>query len=358
MIELIAHNLVDKDLYRTCANLDSVCKAFKEVVDPILWMKVLFRRSNVAKGKKSGERWRAVFKSEGARYIQFLTIIYLNKLDVNLDYKSVNIPLLTTLVSRENRLKACIVPGKGVQHIGIYLFKRYIPCSAALFAIMGLVEAAPLITKGYYIESNNGDFTPMLVQAFNQLPASGGWSFPPFLGGGLVLIAEARLPIAYTKRLVADVVALFREVCTSYCDDTKNAGGRILSPMSLRPDIWGASIDEAMMFGECLKVAHHLDKAFAASVYRIRMAEPLAPAKAKSVTRLLERAYLPTHTKFKKQPPGGPYIIDVSAESNLRKPQPTEITINPFGSVEEVHGVLQYLPMGEVVRCFRANGPA
>lgn len=70
MIEIIAHILVNKNLHRTCASLDMVCKAVKEIVDPILWTKVVFRWKNTAKGKKGEEKWKAVFESGGARFIQ------------------------------------------------------------------------------------------------------------------------------------------------------------------------------------------------------------------------------------------------------------------------------------------------
>jgi hypothetical protein len=188
----------------------------------------------------------------------------MHKPDVELGYKSIGMPFLVKLVSGDNRLKVCIVTGKDTQNVGIYLFAKYLPCCEALFTIWELVEVARLITKAYYMgayihpcavptthaDSDGGDFTTMLIQAFNQLPAPGQWRFPPPLGVGLVFSTELRLPLVYVKSLLAEMVALCRDPCQTYCDETKNAGGRMLSPGSVRLDFWGASIDEAMMIGE------------------------------------------------------------------------------------------------------------
>lgn len=70
MIEIIANLLVDKNLRRTCASLDSVCEAFKEVVDPILWKSVVLRWNNAGRGNKGEDKCKTVFESDGARYIQ------------------------------------------------------------------------------------------------------------------------------------------------------------------------------------------------------------------------------------------------------------------------------------------------
>jgi hypothetical protein len=70
LIEMIAYDLVDEYQHRTCASLDMVCKAFKEIIDPILWKSVVFRWNNLAKGKKSGEKWKTIFESDGAQYIK------------------------------------------------------------------------------------------------------------------------------------------------------------------------------------------------------------------------------------------------------------------------------------------------
>lgn len=132
---------------------------------------------------------------------RFLTVIPVDKPDIRLDYEAAKLSFLTTLVTAENRLQLCIVPGSNVQKIEIYLFKRYKPCSSALFTIMELVELARRITRGLYIgafvhpcckafvaaDCDTDDFATTLAHAFNQLPKPGEWKFAPFLGVGLVL---------------------------------------------------------------------------------------------------------------------------------------------------------------------------
>jgi hypothetical protein len=86
----------------------------------------------------------------------------------------------------------------------------------------------------------------------------------------------------------------------------------------------------------------------------VRTSEPVTPAQAEAFTVLMERAYLSTHTTLRQHPPGGPFIVDESAGSSSRKPQPTEIHFNPFGPVDEVQGMLQYLPMEGTINAVRA----
>lgn len=161
-----------------------------------------------------------------------------------------------------------------------------------------------------------------------------------------------------------------------YLDDTP-ARAKIMSPMSVRIDVWGATVKEAMTLGECVRllssktrVRDHLltskfhspiaeswilpRQGFRASVYRIRTAEFLTMAQAKAFTLIMERAYLSTHPKFRTYPPGGPYIIDESDGSTLLKAEPTEINIDPLAPVDEVQGMLQYLPMGGAFQAVRA----
>jgi hypothetical protein len=81
--------------------------------------------------------------------------------------------------------------------------------------------------------------------------------------------------------------------------------------------------------------------------------ESLTIAQVKSFTLIMERAYLSTHTRFKTHPPGGPYIIDESAESTLLKAETIQ-SIDPLAPVDEVQGMLQYMPMGEAFQAMRA----
>lgn len=285
MVEIVAQYLIAKDHHGTCANLNMVCRAVKDITDRILWRRVVFKWNNIAKRKKSEEKWKTVFESDGARFIQyvampsirgpgltfanrFLVIIPLHKPDVKHDHKTVNLSPLSLLLSNENRLKVCIVPDKNGRDIGIYLFENYEPCNSALWTIMQLVEATREITKGFhagaYIHpcmelpshaySESGDFTTLLVQAFDSLPAAGEWDFPPFLCIGLVFPANSTLPLGYVKSMFADMVALLRESCRCYCDETSNAEGKMLPMMSIQIDLWGVSVQEAMMIGECVSM--------------------------------------------------------------------------------------------------------
>jgi hypothetical protein len=70
MVEIVAQYLVAKDHHGTCANLNMVCRAVKDITDPILWRRVVFKWNNIAKRKESEEKWRAVFESDGAKFIQ------------------------------------------------------------------------------------------------------------------------------------------------------------------------------------------------------------------------------------------------------------------------------------------------
>jgi hypothetical protein len=194
-----------------------------------------------------------------------LTVIPVDKPDTRLDYEAAKFSFLTTLIAKENRLQVCIVPGNNVQQIGIYLFERYKPCSSALFTIMELVELVRRITRGLYIgayihpctkpsivaDCDTDDFATMLVHAFKQLPEPGAWKFPPFLGVGLVLSRHNSLPSNHFKALFADMLALLRGACHKYCDDTSSRA-RIMSPMSVRADVWDACVAEAMTIGECV----------------------------------------------------------------------------------------------------------
>lgn len=141
-------------------------------------------------------------------------------------------------------------------------------CSSALFTIMELVDLARQITKGYYVEafihpwsgstinaiSDEDDFATLLVQAFKQLPAPGEWPFTPLHGVGLVFPTDIRLPLAYLRHLLAELFALCRDRCHTYCDATENPGERLLRPMSVHLDFWGTSVEEAMVIGRCVSL--------------------------------------------------------------------------------------------------------
>lgn len=102
-----------------------------------------------------------------------------------------------------------------------------------------------------------------------------------------------------------------------------------------------------------LKFVYYSDKSFGASAFRVRTAEPITPAQAKAFTRLMDRAYLSTHTKLGKRPPG-PYIDDESAGSTLRKPQSGVINLGHFAAPRQVQGMLQYLCVDGAVQAIRS----
>jgi hypothetical protein len=105
-----------------------------------------------------------------------------------------------------------------------------------------------------------------------------------------------------------------------------------------------------------LKVAYCLDKTLAAAAaFRVRTSEPVTPARAKAFTRLMERAYLATHTLFKTRPPGGPSIVDESAGSVLMKAEEAMINLDPSEPVSRVQGHLQILPMDGVLQAARTT---
>lgn len=45
-------------------------KAVQEQLNPILWKRVVYRWDNSRQQGKKAEKWKQVFKSEGAKYIQ------------------------------------------------------------------------------------------------------------------------------------------------------------------------------------------------------------------------------------------------------------------------------------------------
>jgi hypothetical protein len=322
-------------------------------------------------------------RGHGLTFADRFLVIPLHKPDVKHDYKNVNLSPLSLLLSNENRLKVCIVPDKDTRDIGIYLFENYKCCNSALWTIMQLVETTRTITKGFYVGAymhpcmtlrsdtyfDSGDFTTVLVQAFDSLPPSGEWDIPPFLDIGLVLPTDTTLPLGYLKSLFADMLALLRETCRYYCDEARNAGGRMLSMMSIRMDMWGVRLQEAMMIGECvsihepctrsgrngtdissrfrqLKIAFYLDKCLAASLYRMRTAEPVTPAHVRAFLHTTEKAYFATKSALRDIPPGGPAIFDESSGSTLHDVKSTEITIDVFAPFEHVMGTVQYMPIG------------
>jgi hypothetical protein len=68
---LVAEYLVALDLEGTCAALNATSSSVREETTPILWRRVVFRWKNgQSSKKKSAGKWRVVFESEAARYIQ------------------------------------------------------------------------------------------------------------------------------------------------------------------------------------------------------------------------------------------------------------------------------------------------
>jgi hypothetical protein len=70
ILEVIAKHLVAQDWHRTCANFAMTSKAVQEQLNPILWKRVVYRWDNSRRQGKKAEKWKQVFKSEGAKYIQ------------------------------------------------------------------------------------------------------------------------------------------------------------------------------------------------------------------------------------------------------------------------------------------------
>lgn len=62
--------LVSQDCHRTCAMLAMTSKAVRDKVDPILWKSVVYRWNNGSKTDGTASKWKDVFLSGGAKYIQ------------------------------------------------------------------------------------------------------------------------------------------------------------------------------------------------------------------------------------------------------------------------------------------------
>jgi hypothetical protein len=76
ILNLIAKHLVSLNLHATCAALTVTAKAVREETTPVLWRKVVFQWNNSPNGKKkSALKWRTVFESTSAKYIQYVALV-------------------------------------------------------------------------------------------------------------------------------------------------------------------------------------------------------------------------------------------------------------------------------------------
>jgi hypothetical protein len=202
--------------------------------------------------------------------VRFLTVIPTTKPDIKLDFASSKLPFVDAIATQPNRLKACLVVGKDMG-IGLYLFKKYQPCSDGMWTVMQLADTARDLSNSYCIWvcmhpytsmptssrdspiEVNGDIKALIVEGARIIPHAKDIMIPSFLGIELAL-PPTSIPSYYFKALVAEMFALVRPATQAYMGGPNLEGREIadLPPMSIRLDFYGATVSEAMIAGEAV----------------------------------------------------------------------------------------------------------
>jgi hypothetical protein len=173
--------------------------------------------------------------------VRFLTVIPTAKPDIKLDFASSKLPFVDAIATQPNRLKACLVVGKDMG-IGLYLFKKYQPCSDGMWTVMQLADTARTLSNSYCIWvcmhpyasmptssrdspiEVNGDIKALIVEGATHIPPVKDLMIPSFLGIELAIPLKG-VPAYYFKSLVAEMFALIRPATQAYMGGP-NLGGR------------------------------------------------------------------------------------------------------------------------------------
>lgn len=152
---LIAKHLVAQDLHGSCAALNLTCKAVRDETTPILWKRVVYQWNNSASSKKKAAvKWRGVFESSSARYIQYVLVHSHRRPLANGSFRQRFLvaipsyppraeveeyvwepPFLSLILADDNLMKACIIAADaGI--LSVLLYENYEPCTPDLLSVM------------------------------------------------------------------------------------------------------------------------------------------------------------------------------------------------------------------------------
>lgn len=273
-------------LHASCASLNIASKAVQEETSRILWRRALYKWNNSKNRKKrSAIKWRTVFASKAAKYIQYVRgrisngnwmtlttlvntsyvmAIPLHPPAVNTPNTPWEPPFLSLILATNHALKSCIVAGASGE-LGVLLYTNYRPCTSDGYAIMDCArlirqetcqDYTAAVVRPIFSEAPREHLGPLSIRDLSSCfarnatfrPSCG--ACPPIIEVGLVLSTwDFGISDKYIAHLMIDTLSWMREGAVAFRngphDEPHQEEGIVSIRSSLRWRAFGTSYVQA-----------------------------------------------------------------------------------------------------------------